>query len=83
MANKSFNLSVRNLVYRLRSFKSVLSQELKDEILKHESIIIEMITQDQLYDLGIEGRSREIMSYMPYRPSTIKRNTKKDNQLIV
>lgn len=77
MANKSFNLSVRNLVYRLRGFKSILSQELKDEILKHESVIIEMITQDQLYDLGIEGRSKEIMSYMPYKPSTIKKKHKK------
>lgn len=76
MANK-FNLTIRNLVYRLRKFKSILDQELKDEILRHEDVIVEMITQDQLYELGIEGRGVEIMSYMPYRPRTIKKKLKK------
>lgn len=76
MANK-FNLTIRNLVYRLRKFKSILDQELKDEILRHEDVIVEMITQDQLYELGIEGRGIEIMSYMPYRPRTIKKKLKK------
>lgn len=76
MANR-FNLTVRNLVYRLRKFKSILDQELKDEILRHEDVIVEMITQDQLYELGIEGRGTEIMSYMPYRPRTIKKKIKK------
>lgn len=74
---KSFNLTIRNLVYKLRRFKSVLDQELKNEILRHESIIVEMIAQDQLYELGIEGRGKEIMSYMPYRPRTIKKKLKK------
>nr|DAW01013.1 MAG TPA: hypothetical protein [Caudoviricetes sp.] len=74
---KSFNLTVRNLVYRLRKFKSILDQELKNEILRHEDVIVEMITQGQLYELGIEGRGREIMSYMPYRPRTIKKKLKK------
>lgn len=74
---KSFNLTIQNLVYRLRRFKSILDQELKDEILRHESIIIEMIAQDQLYELGIEGCGKEIMGYMPYRPRTIKKKLKK------
>lgn len=74
---KSFNLTVRNLVYRLRKFKSILDQELKNEILRHEDVIVEMIAQGQLYELGIEGRGREIMSYMPYRPRTIKKKLKK------
>lgn len=76
MANR-FNLTVRNLVYRLRKFKSILDQELKDEILRHEDVIVEMITQNQLYELGIEGRGTEIMSYMPYRPRTAKKKIKK------
>lgn len=74
---KSFNLTVRNLVYRLRKFKSILDQELKNEILRHEDVIVEMIAQGQLYELGIEGRGKEIMSYMPYRPRTIKKKLKK------
>lgn len=74
---KKFNLTIRNLVYRLRKFKDILDNELKNEILSHEDIIVSMITRDQLYDLGIEGRGKEIMSYQPYRPKTIKKKIRK------
>lgn len=74
---KSFNLSVRNLTYRLRRFRSILDEELKNEILSHKDTIIEMITQDQLYEKGIEGRGKIIVDYMPYRPRTIKRKMRK------
>ena len=43
-----YNASLRNLVYRLRKFKDILSEELKDEIMKHEDIIVQMIARDQL-----------------------------------
>ncbi len=76
MAN-SFNLTIKNLVYRLRKFKDILDDELKNEILKNEDVIVSMITRDQLYDLGIEGRGKEIMSYMPYAYRTIKRKIRK------
>lgn len=74
---KSFNLSLRNLTYRLRKFKDELDKELKDEIFRLEDVIIKMITEEQLYDLGIEGRGIEIVSYMPYSQRTIKRKLKK------
>lgn len=76
MAN-SFNLTLKNLVYRLRQFSDILDRELKDEILRHEDVIIRMIAEEQLYDLGIEGKGVAIASYMPYRSSTIKRKQKK------
>ena len=57
-----FNTSLRNLNYRLRKFKAILSQELENTILDNESIIVEMITQQQLYEQGIEGRGIEISS---------------------
>lgn len=74
---KSFNLSVRNLVYRLRRFKSILDAELKNEIMSHEKEIIEMIAFGQLYERGIDGRGIEIMSYKPYKPSTIRKKLRK------
>lgn len=72
-----FNASIRNLIYRLRRFKDILDEELKDEIMKHEDIIVQMVTQEQLYEEGIEGRGVEIMSYQPYTARTIKIKQKK------
>lgn len=67
-----FNASIKNLVYRLRKFKDILSEELKNEIMKHEDVIIQMVVRDQLYDQGIEGRGISIMSYQPYTARTIQ-----------
>lgn len=72
-----FNTSLRNLNYRLRKFKAILSQELENTILDNENIIVEMITQQQLYEQGIEGRGIEISSYAPYAESTIRKKIKK------
>lgn len=74
---KYYNGSIRNLTYRLRKFKSILEQELKNEILKHEDVIISMIAEEQLYKEGIEGRGIKIISYQPYKPNTIKRKLRK------
>lgn len=72
-----FNASIRNLVYRLRKFKDILNDELKNEIMKHEDVIIQMVVRDQLYDQGIEGRGISIMSYQPYTARTIQIKQKK------
>ena len=69
-----YNASIRNLVYRLRKFKDILSEELKDEIMKHEDVIVQMVARDQLYEQGVEGRGISIMDYQPY---TIKIKQKK------
>ena len=77
MARRSFNLSARNLIYRLRRFKDILDNELKDEILKNEDIIIQMIVEEQLYEQGIEGRGKKKSGYAPYSPRTIKKKIRK------
>lgn len=74
---RSFGLSIANLAHRLRAFDEVLGKELVKVVLAHEEEVIAMITQDQLYDRGINGDNVEIVSYMPYAPSTIKRKIKK------
>ena len=74
---KYYNTSLRNLVYRLRRYKDILDQELKEEIMRNEDVITKMIAEEQLYNLGIEGRGIEIMSYAPYAPRTIKNKKKK------
>ena len=40
-----YNASIRNLVYRLRKFKDILSEELKDEIMKHEDVIVQWLPE--------------------------------------
>ena len=72
-----YNASIRNLVYRLRKFKDILSEELKDEIMKHEDVIVQMVARDQLYEQGVEGRGISIMDYRPYTARTIKIKQKK------
>jgi len=72
-----YNASIRNLVYRLRKFKDILSDELKDEIMKHEDVIVQMVARDQLYEQGIEGKGISIMSYQPYAIRTIKYKQRK------
>lgn len=74
---KYYNASLRNLVYRLRKYKDILEQELKEEIMRNEEVITRMIAEEQLYDLGIEGRGIEIKSYAPYAPRTIKNKKRK------
>jgi len=74
---KYYNTSIRNLTYRLRKFKDILDEELKNEIMEHEDVIIEMITRDQLYEQGVEGRGISIMEYQPYAARTIKIKKKK------
>lgn len=74
---KSFNLSIKNLLFRLRKFDAVLNAELRNEIFDNEDLIIRMVIENQLYEKGIEGRGIEISSYMPYRPRTIIRKRKK------
>lgn len=76
MANY-FNTSLRNLIYRLRKYREILDEELKTEIMRNKDVILKMITEEQLYDLGIEGRGIKIWSYQPYTARTIRKKHKK------
>lgn len=77
MAIRYFNLSIRNLAWRLRKFDDILGEFLVQEIKNHSDEIVNLVTQNQLYEKGINGNKVEIASYAPYRPSTIKYKSKK------
>lgn len=72
-----YNTSLRNLQYRLRCFKDDLNKHLEDIILSKEEEIINIVTQEQLFKEGINGKGIKIMNYQPYRPSTIKAKIRK------
>lgn len=74
---KPFNLSLRNLTYRLRKFRDILDEELKSIILENEAVIVTMIADEQLYNLGENGRGKHIMDYQPYAQKTIKKKIRK------
>lgn len=77
MAINRFNTTLRNLEYRLRAFKDNLPGLLEEVVHSKEDVIIAAITNDQLFRRGVNGRNVKIMSYMPYRPSTIRKKKKK------
>lgn len=68
-----YNASIKNLVYRLRKFKPVLEDALKEEIERYQDFITDSI-RIQL-DMGIDGYYDEIRPH--YAPRTIKRKIKK------
>ena len=72
-----YNAAMRNLEYRLRKFKDSLPDILSDVIWANRDLIVSTIAETQLYEQGINGRGQEIMSYRPYKPSTIERKRKK------
>ena len=72
-----YNATLRNLVFRLRKFKDDIPIYLEDIIRDKENVIISAIADDQLYKRGVNGSDVKIMSYMPYRPSTIKYKQRK------
>lgn len=72
-----YNGSLKNLIFRLRKFKDILHQELREEILENKPVIIKMITENQLYERGINGQNVFIASYQPYAARTIQNKIKR------
>lgn len=77
MAIKRYNATLRNLEYRLRSFKDSLPMLLEDIVSDKEDVIVSAIADDQLYRRGINGEGEKIMDYMPYTARTIKNKKRK------
>lgn len=77
MAIRRYNASLRNLEYRLRTFKDSLPTMLEDIVRDKEDVIVSAIANAQLYRRGINGQGKKIMDYAPYAASTIKKKRKK------
>lgn len=74
---KPFNLSLRNITYRLRKFRDILDEELYYLMDKNSDVITSMIAENQLYGLGETGKRVPIASYAPYATRTIKKKIRK------
>lgn len=70
---KYYNASMRNLVYRLRKFKPILEQCLKEEIENHADILCQW-TRERLW-IGLDGYLKSIKP--PYAQRTIKKKLRK------
>ena len=76
MKQYTFNLTLLNLIYRLRKFKDIIYDELEKAMLDNSDVVVGMIKK-QLYNQGINGNNEEIMGYAPYKPRTIKKKRRK------
>lgn len=70
---KYYNTSIKNLVYRLRKFKPVLDQFLREEVEKNADYLTDVI-KIQL-NMGLDGFLDEIQP--SYAPRTIRAKIKK------
>ena len=71
MSSRYKNTSLDNLEYRLRKFKDILHDELRDIILQKQEIIKNYVREQQLYRRGITGDGKRIKDTHPYTPRTI------------
>lgn len=60
------------LIRRLKDFESRMFEIIEQVIRDNEDIITEMVSEDQLYEKGIDGDGVAIDSYAPYSPITIE-----------
>lgn len=60
------------LIRRLKDFESRMFEIIEQVIRDNEDIITEMVSEDQLYERGIDGDGIAIDSYAPYSPITIE-----------
>lgn len=60
------------LIRRLKDFESRMFEIIEQVIRDNEDIITEMVSEDQLYERGIDGDGVAIDSYAPYSPITIE-----------
>lgn len=74
---KLYNMTLRNLEYRLRAFRDYLPDLLQEAVREKEDVIVSAIVDDQLYRRGITGTGEKIMDYMPYSARTKVRKLKK------
>lgn len=74
---KYFNASIRNLTYRLRKFDEILAESLEEIIVSLEDVITQLVSEEQLYKQGINGKGVKIMDYAPYAYSTTRNKRRK------
>lgn len=74
---KLYNMTLRNLEYRLRKFRDYLPELLQEAVREKEDVIVSAITDDQLYRRGITGTGEKIMNYRPYTARTKARKLRK------
>lgn len=63
---------LKDLIYKLKSFEREIKDAIERTLKDNEYIILEMNTEDQLYERGIDRFGRQIAEYAPYSPITIE-----------
>lgn len=75
---KYYQTSLKNLIYRLRSLNQPgIIEALKEGVAENETVILDLVREDQLYGAGVNGRDIPIWSYSPYTQVTIRTKLEK------
>ena len=61
-----------DLIKRLKSFESSLVEIMEGVIRANEDIVMEMNSEDQLFDRGVNRRGEKIADYAPYSAFTVE-----------
>lgn len=61
-----------NLINKLKRFEAEIFEKLRAIIEANEALIVEMNSQDQLFEHGINRNGESLASYAPYSPVTIE-----------
>lgn len=70
---KYYQTSLKNLIYRLRSLNQPgIIEALKDGVEENETVILDLVRIEQLYNSGVNGRGVSIASYAPYTRYTVQ-----------
>lgn len=60
------------MIQRLTAFEAEIFEAIEKVIKDNEEIIVEMNSEDQLYEQGIDRNGVQIASYAPYSPITVE-----------
>jgi len=63
---------LKNLIKKLKKFEKDLFMIIEQVIKDNEDIVVEMNSESQLFDRGIDRDGVAIESYMPYSPITVE-----------
>lgn len=63
---------LKDLILRLKNFELVIFEAIKTALEDNEHIVVEMNSEDQLFEKGITRTGEFIGDYAPYRPFTIE-----------
>lgn len=62
---------LKRYIRKLKNFEKNIYKVIADTVKENEAIVVEMNSEDQLFDRGVDSNNISIMSYQPYHQITM------------